>query len=71
MKCPARKKTPREKGAGEIALDMCYGGCGGIRLDDGEFTAVYEELKRGNVGSAPWAGAMARAVKFVTSDKGA
>jgi Zn-finger nucleic acid-binding protein len=138
MKCPACKKTLREKGAGEITLDMCYGGCGGIWfdaaelervsanaaaalhtvwqspsfegvsdgpracpccpdqmldrkwfsdakkieidqcpkcdgiwLDDGEFTGIYEEMKRGKVGSPPWALAMAQAVTFVQANPGA
>lgn len=33
MKCPACGEPLREKGAGGITLDMCYGGCGGIWFD--------------------------------------
>lgn len=33
MKCPACKEPLREKGAGDMTLDMCYGGCGGIWFD--------------------------------------
>jgi Zn-finger nucleic acid-binding protein len=137
MKCPACKRPLREKGAGEITLDMCYGGCGGIWfdaaelervspraaatlhsiwqlpsrddesdgprlcprcpeqvldrkwfsdarkveidqcpkcggiwLDDGEFTSIYEEIKRGKVGAPPWAAAMAEAVNIVKGNPG-
>jgi Zn-finger nucleic acid-binding protein len=132
MKCPACARTLREKRAGEITLDMCYGGCGGIWfdaaelqrtsgvaaaalhsiwqgsggapqaagpracprcagqtlerkwfsdareveidqcprcggvwLDDGEFTRVHEELKRGKQGPAPLAATLSDAVVFV------
>jgi Zn-finger nucleic acid-binding protein len=138
MKCPACQRSLREKNAGEFAVDMCYGGCGGIWfdanelervsaraaaalhtiwqppnrseksvdvrlcprcpeqvldrkwfsdakkveidqcpkcagiwLDDGEFTSIYEEIKRGSVGSPPWAAAMAEAVGFVKNDAAA
>jgi hypothetical protein len=30
MKCPSCKNPLREKGAGGMTLDVCYGGCGGI-----------------------------------------
>jgi Zn-finger nucleic acid-binding protein len=33
MKCPACKEPLREKGAGGMTLDICYGGCGGIWFD--------------------------------------
>src|SRR5678816_2999230 len=135
MKCPACNKTLREKGAGGITLDMCYGGCGGIWfdaselenvndraaatlhtiwqipsrikppgeprscprcpeqvlerkwfsdaqkveidqcpkcggiwLDDGEFSSIYAEIKKGRTGSPAWAIAMVDAVTFVRTD---
>lgn len=40
MKCPACKKALREKSAGGITLDMCYGGCGGIWFDAAELLRV-------------------------------
>ena len=33
MVCPACKEPLREKGAGGMTLDICYGGCGGIWFD--------------------------------------
>ena len=33
MRCPACKEPLREKGAGKMTLDVCYGGCGGIWFD--------------------------------------
>lgn len=40
MKCPACKSPLREKGAGGMALDVCYGGCGGIWFDATELGRV-------------------------------
>jgi len=40
MKCPACKNPLREKGAGGMALDVCYGGCGGIWFDATELGRV-------------------------------
>ena len=40
MKCPACKGPLREKGAGGMTLDVCYGGCGGIWFDPTEFERV-------------------------------
>ena len=40
MKCPACKSPLREKGAGEMTLDICYGGCGGIWFDASELERV-------------------------------
>lgn len=40
MKCPACKNPLREKSAGEMTLDMCYGGCGGIWFDATELQRV-------------------------------
>lgn len=40
MKCPACKNPLREKSAGEMTLDMCYGGCGGIWFDATELERV-------------------------------
>lgn len=137
MKCPACKKSLREKTAGEITLDVCHGGCGGIWfdatelarvsptasaslhtiwqspnhsgsdegpracprcpdqmlerkwfsdakkieidqcrkcngiwLDDGEFTGIYEESRRGKPGLPSWAVAMADAVTLVRGGSG-
>ena len=36
MKCPACKGALRQKGAGGMSLDICYGGCGGIWFDPTE-----------------------------------
>lgn len=40
MKCPACKGPLREKGAGGMTLDVCYGGCGGIWFDSTELERV-------------------------------
>ena len=40
MKCPSCKNTLREKGAGGMTLDVCYGGCGGIWFDASELERV-------------------------------
>jgi Zn-finger nucleic acid-binding protein len=40
MKCPACKNNLREKGAGGMSLDVCYGGCGGIWFDAVELERV-------------------------------
>jgi len=40
MKCPACKNPLREKGAGGMTLDICYGGCGGIWFDAKELERV-------------------------------
>ncbi len=40
MKCPACKRTLREKNTGEVTLDMCYGGCGGLWFDAAELQRV-------------------------------
>ena len=40
MKCPACKNPLREKGAGGMTLDICYGGCGGIWFDAAELERV-------------------------------
>ena len=40
MKCPACKSPLREKGAGGMTLDVCYGGCGGIWFDSSELERV-------------------------------
>jgi len=40
MKCPACKGPLRQKGAGGMTLDLCYGGCGGIWFDAGELERV-------------------------------
>jgi uncharacterized protein len=40
MKCPACKSPLREKGAGGMTLDVCYGGCGGIWFDAKELERV-------------------------------
>ena len=135
MKCPSCKNPLREKGAGGMTLDVCYGGCGGIWfdaselervnaraattlhtiwnvpvgnvkltaprpcprcpelvlerkwfsdlkkveidqcskcggiwLDAGEFTRIYDEIKGGKVSTPIWATAMAEAAKIVEED---
>src|SRR4051794_39997956 len=40
MKCPACKEPLREKSAGGMTLDICYGGCGGIWFDATEMERV-------------------------------
>ena len=137
MKCPACKSPLREKGAGGMTLDVCYGGCGGIWfdatelervsasaatslhsiwsvpssnvnlteprpcprcpdlmlerkwfsdlqkveidqcakcggiwLDAGEFTRIYEEIKIAKTAPPAWASAMAEAADFVKSNLG-
>ncbi len=40
MKCPACKNPLREKAAGDMILDICYGGCGGIWFDAKELQRV-------------------------------
>ena len=40
MKCPACKEALREKGAGGMTVDVCYGGCGGIWFDVSELQRV-------------------------------
>jgi uncharacterized protein len=40
MKCPACKGPLRQKGAGTLTLDVCYGGCGGIWFDHTELERV-------------------------------
>jgi Zn-finger nucleic acid-binding protein len=40
MKCPACKNPLREKGAGGMVVDICYGGCGGIWFDATELERV-------------------------------
>ncbi|EEF61204.1 zf-TFIIB domain-containing protein [Pedosphaera parvula] len=40
MKCPACKEPLREKSAGGMTLDVCYGGCGGIWFDATELDRV-------------------------------
>lgn len=40
MKCPSCKNPLREKGAGGLTLDICYGGCGGIWFDAKELERV-------------------------------
>jgi Zn-finger nucleic acid-binding protein len=40
MKCPACKNPLREKNAGGMTLDLCYGGCGGIWFDAAELERV-------------------------------
>ena len=138
MNCPACKKSLRERSVGEITVDMCYGGCGGlwfdatelervsgpaasalhrilqttrraekkdeprncprctgqvlarkwfspakeveidqcqkcggIWLDDGEFSRVYEETRKNKADAPRWAVAIAEAANLVKTDTGA
>ena len=40
MKCPACKSPLREKNVGNMTVDLCYGGCGGIWFDAAELARV-------------------------------
>ena len=40
MKCPSCNNQLREKNAGGLTLDVCYGGCGGIWFDAAELERV-------------------------------
>lgn len=40
MKCPACKGELRKRNAGNMELDVCLGGCGGIWFDQGELGRV-------------------------------
>src|SRR4030095_15969652 len=40
VKCPSCKNELREKGAGSMTVDVCYGGCGGIWFDRSELERV-------------------------------
>lgn len=40
LQCPACKGPLREKGAGGLIVDTCYGGCGGIWFDARELDRV-------------------------------
>src|ERR1041385_4327605 len=40
MKCPACQNPLREKGAGGLTVDICYGGCGGIWFDAREIERI-------------------------------
>ena len=55
--------------ATKVEIDQCAK-CGGIWLDDGEFTRIYEELKKGKAGPSAWTAAIADAVAFVQANPG-
>ena len=40
MNCPACNRSLREKNVGDFAVDVCYGGCGGIWFDADELNRV-------------------------------
>jgi uncharacterized protein len=40
MKCPACKNELRQRNAGNMMLDVCLGGCGGIWFDQDELNRV-------------------------------
>jgi Zn-finger nucleic acid-binding protein len=40
MKCPACKNPLLEKNAGNLTLDLCHGGCGGIWFDAAELERI-------------------------------
>lgn len=52
MKCPACQNPLREKGAGGMTLELCYGGCGGIWFDAGELERV--DLRAGTTLHTIW-----------------
>ena len=45
MKCPACDNTLTPLAVGEITVDVCQGGCGGIWFDSVETKKVFEPLK--------------------------
>ena len=47
-----------------VEIDQCPN-CGGLWLDDGEFTRIRDELARANTAAPAWAGAMAAAIDYV------
>jgi Zn-finger nucleic acid-binding protein len=69
-RCPAqrleRKWFSETK---RVEIDQCPK-CAGIWLDDGEFTSLYEVVRKGEVGSSPWAAAIAEAVAFLEANPG-
>lgn len=52
----------------QVEIDQCPK-CGGIWLDDGEFTRIYEEIGGAKVTPPGWASAMAKAAEFVQLQK--
>ena len=48
----------------QVEIDQCSK-CGGIWLDAGEFTRIYDEIKGAKVTTPVWAIAMAEAAKIV------
>jgi len=50
--------------AKQVEIDLCPK-CGGIWLDAGEFTRIYDEIKGAKVSSPIWAVAMAQAAALV------
>ena len=53
--------------AQQVEIDECPT-CRGIWLDDGEFTAIREELKQGRTSGLPWARALTAAITLVQAD---
>ena len=51
----------------QVEIDECPK-CGGIWLDDGEFSAIREELKQAQAGAQPWARALSEAITLVEAD---
>ncbi|MBN8548646.1 MAG: zf-TFIIB domain-containing protein [Deltaproteobacteria bacterium] len=43
MQCPACSRPLKEVTAGDIQVDVCHGGCGGIWFDDGELDQFDEQ----------------------------
>lgn len=61
MKCRAGKGPLREKSAGGMTLDVCYGGCGGVWFDAGEFSRICAEVGTAKITHPAWAIAIAEA----------
>ena len=54
----------------QVEIDQCPK-CGGIWLDAGEFTRIYDEIKGAKVAPPLWAAAMAEAAALVEKKLGA
>jgi Zn-finger nucleic acid-binding protein len=53
-----------------VEIDQCPK-CGGIWLDDGEFTRIHEAIRKGEAGAPAWAPAMASAASIAKASPGA
>jgi Zn-finger nucleic acid-binding protein len=71
--CPRCPQQPLDRkwfsDAKKVEIDQCPK-CNGIWLDDGEFTAIFEVIKKGKAEESPWSAAIAEAVAFLQSAEG-